>query len=199
VARFASPPLIVLAAAFAVAAVAALTVTMLATAVLDLPRWSRLGGRLAAVLALACCLTVPIHVALSLVRSATSDSTGLPHQPLSLEAQLARYLGPRTVGARFELASDNAIELAPLMIQHATPILPLTSFGDRPLVGVSELERLVRAGAVRYALVGAHRCSAVGVGAACIPAALWIRQNGVNVSAAAGLAPSLRLSLYRLG
>jgi 4-amino-4-deoxy-L-arabinose transferase-like glycosyltransferase len=195
VSLFAPTAVVLLTVVFAVAAVGAAS---LATVSLYVPRFARPARVAAALLALACCLAYPIHISLELVRSASTDSSGLPVWPTPLQVALARYLGPRTVGARYELASDNAIELAPLMIARGTPVLPLTSFGAQPLVGVDRLRGLIHAGAVRYALVGNHPCASVGDGAACLPASLWVRENGIDVSAAAGLPHGLRLSLYLL-
>jgi 4-amino-4-deoxy-L-arabinose transferase-like glycosyltransferase len=153
---------------------------------------------LAGVLALAACLSFPVKESDRVILQAKSDSVGLPVQPRKIEAAISRYLAPRTRGMRYELAADNSIELAPLLIHDSRPILPLTSFASYPLTSVSQLQQAVRSGAVRYALVGRYPCPPGRQGAACIPASLWIRQNGVDVSARAGIPPSLRLRLYFL-
>ena len=79
--------------------------------------------------------------------------------------------------------------LAPLVISDARPILPLTSFGGRPLTSVGEVSAAVRSGAVRYGLVAPRRCDQGrnATAAGCVPAAVWIRQHGIDVTGAVGL------------
>lgn len=153
---------------------------------------------MAGALALACCLSFPIRKSEAIVRSAYSDSRGLPVAPLAVEAAISRYLQRRTEGVRYELAADNPVELSPLMIYDARAILPLTSFAAKPLVSLGRLRHAARSGAVRYALVGSYPCMRLGHGAACVPAALWIGRHGINVSPQAGIPAALWLRLYRL-
>ncbi|MGO9750291.1 MAG: ArnT family glycosyltransferase [Solirubrobacteraceae bacterium] len=153
---------------------------------------------IAGALALACCLSFPIRESEAIVRSARSDSIGLPVHPLSVEAAISRYVRPRTEGIRYELAVDDPLQLAPLIIHDARPILPLTSFLARPLVSLAQLRQAARSGAVRYALVGSYPCTGVRHRAACVPAAMWIRRYGINVSTQAGIPATLRLRLYRV-
>jgi len=162
------------------------------------PRASRWAIVVTGALALACCLSLPVRESEAIVRSAQSDSPGLPVRPPSVVDAISRYLRHRTVGARFELAADNALALAPLLIRDSRSILPLTSFGGKPLTSVAALEHAVRSGAVRYALVGISGCKGSGLRAACAPSAKWVRSHGVNVSAEAGIAARVRLRLYRL-
>ena len=98
--------------------------------------------------------------------------------------------------SRYELAVDEPLALAPLVIRDQRPILPLTSFGGRPLIGLQRLLAEVRTGAVRYGLVAGYHCGESNSGwAACGPAAQWIRHNGVDVSTEAGLVGPSRLYL----
>jgi 4-amino-4-deoxy-L-arabinose transferase-like glycosyltransferase len=180
------------AAAFAGAAVIAGTV------VVFVPRVTRQAAVLAGVLALAACLSFPIRESEAIVRGARSDSVGLPVQPRAVEAAISRYLRPRTIAVPYELAADDALELAPLLIHDARPILPLTTFAAKPFLSLAQLQRDVRSGAVRYALVGSYACAAGRLVAACIPTSMWIRRHGTDVSAAAGIPRTLRLKLYRL-
>jgi 4-amino-4-deoxy-L-arabinose transferase-like glycosyltransferase len=150
------------------------------------------------VLIVACALVFPVHETVALVRSGANDSGGLAVTPAVTTTALSRYLAPRTVGARYELAVDEPLQLAPLVIQDQRPILPLTSFGGQRLIGLGQLLRDVRAGSVRYGLVGSYHCGPANVHwAACGPAAQWIRQHGTDVSSEAGLVGPSRL--YRLG
>jgi hypothetical protein len=180
------------AAGFAAAAVIAGTVAVF------VPRGARPLAVLAGVLALAACLSFPIRESVAIVRGARSDSVGLPVQPRGVEAAISRYLRPRTIGVRYELAADDALELAPLLIHDARPILPLTTFAAKPFLNLAELQHAVRSGAVRYALVGSYSCAAGRRGAACIPTSMWIRRHGTDISAAVGIPRMLRLKLYRL-
>ncbi|MDQ6778353.1 MAG: hypothetical protein M3071_19515, partial [Actinomycetota bacterium] len=153
---------------------------------------------LAGVLALATCLSFPVRESQAIVRGARSDSVGLPVQPRAVEAAISRYLLPRTQGLRYELAADDALELAPLLIHDSRPILPLTTFAVRPFLSLAQLQQAVRSGQVGYALVGSYSCGGGRVGAACIPTSIWVRQHGIDVSAEVGIPRTLRLKLYRL-
>ncbi len=147
-------------------------------------------------LIVACALVFPVHEAISLVRSGADDSRGLAVTTPGDAAALSRYLSPHTAGVRYELAVDEPLALAPLVIHDQRPILPLTSFGGRPLIGLPRLLAEVRTGAVRYGLVAGYHCGESNSGwAACGPAAQWIRHNGVDVSTEAGLVGPSRLYL----
>jgi 4-amino-4-deoxy-L-arabinose transferase-like glycosyltransferase len=176
--------------ALAVAAVGAALLARSASSRADSAKW------LTVILIMATVLLFPIHESLSLVRSKASDSMGLAVHAPATEAALWSYLGPRTAGAQYELAVDEPLALAPLIIHDQRPILPLTSFLGTPAVGLDQLQAAVRSGAVRYALIGAHRCAGSGdKNAACVPAAAWVRQNGIDVSRAAGVGLGQRLYL----
>jgi len=155
------------------------------------------GRWLVAGLIVACALSYPVHETLALTRSDANDSLGLAVVSPHNAQDLAAYLEPRTAGVRYELAVDEPLSVAPLIIRDARPILPLTSWGGRRLVSLATLLTQVRRGAVSYGLVSDYSC---GVGhrtwAACTPASLWIRRHGVNVTREAGLTGRLRL--YRL-
>jgi 4-amino-4-deoxy-L-arabinose transferase-like glycosyltransferase len=152
---------------------------------------------LVAGLIVACALAVPGHETLSVLRSDANDSLGLAVIPTADARVLSSYLAPRTRGLRYEVAADEPLALAPLIISDARPIVPLTSFGGRPLVSRRQLEADVRAGSVRYGLVSNYTCTGHHRRwAACTSAALWIRSHGTDVSAQAGLRGRLRL--YRL-
>ena len=144
-------------------------------------------------LALGCCLVFPLHQSLAIVGSRQSDAGGLLTLPARVQRDLWRYLGPRTIAARYELAVDEPFGLAPLIIHDGRPILPLTSYGT-PIVTLGALQQAVRSGAVRYALL--YTCKARPL-IACGATPTWVRQNGLDTSAAARLPNWLRL--YRLG
>ncbi len=148
------------------------------------PRWSAAGGPLAAALALGSCLLFPLHESIAADNASRSDSGGLYTLPARIQHELSRYLSPRTVGVRDELAVDEPLGLAPLIIHDSRPILPLTSFRGRPLTTLGELQDAVRSGAVRYALL--YRCP-IHHRVSCTATARWVRRHGVNVARAASL------------
>ena len=151
-------------------------------------------------LIVACALVFPVHETVSLVRTSADDSRGLAVITPGNAAALSRYLTLRTTGVRYELAVDEPLQLAPLVIHDQRAILPLTSFGGRRLISLGRLLTEVRAGTVRYALVASYRCGPANTGwAACGPAAQWIRHNGVDVSAQAGIVGTSRLYVLRPG
>ncbi len=176
-------------------AVLAAAAVLAASVAVHARRAARPAMWLAGGLALACCLSFPVRESEAVVRSARSDSTGLPVQPLSVEAAIWRYLRPRTEGIRYGLAVDTPTALAPLIIHDATPIL---RFHAKPLLSLGQLRQAARSGAVRYALVDNYRCTGAGHGAACLPASIWVRRHGIDVSAQAGIPAALPLRLYRL-
>jgi hypothetical protein len=145
-------------------------------------------------------LLFPVHESLVLVRSAANDSLGLATALPGNAAALSKYLAPRTIGVRYELAVDEPLALAPLVIRDRRPLLPLTSFGGQPLIGLHQLLHAVRSGRVRYGLVADYHCVAsTSRWAACGAAAQWIRANGVDVTAAVGLRGASRLYLLAPG
>jgi 4-amino-4-deoxy-L-arabinose transferase-like glycosyltransferase len=156
----------------------------------------KLGAGVTAALILAAVSVVPVRESITLVRHDTNDSRGLFSVPGQVTRTLSRYLEPRTAGLRYELAVDEPISLAPMIIQDRRPILPLTSFHGILAVRLPQLLAAIRAGQVRYALVGNYPCTAEHrAWASCGPAALWIRSHGINVSAQAGLISASRLYL----
>jgi 4-amino-4-deoxy-L-arabinose transferase-like glycosyltransferase len=180
------------AAGFAAAAV------IVATLAIFVPRAARLLAGASGVLALTSCLSFPVRESDAIVRQARSDSVGLPVHPRKVEAALSRYLRRRTRGVRYELAADDPLKLAPLLIHDSRPILPLTSFAGIPVVRLGGLRHAVSSGAVRYALIASYPCAGGNRGAACVPAAIWVRRHGIDVSDQAGIPRGQRLKLYRL-
>ena len=152
---------------------------------------------IAAGMIVASALVFPVHETLSLVRSKANDSLGLATTAPENAVALSRYLRTPTTGLKYELAAEDALALAPLVISDARPILPLTSFGGRPLTSVGEVSAAVRSGAVRYGLVAPRRCDQGrnATAAGCVPAAVWIRQHGIDVTGAVGLTGAAHLYL----
>jgi 4-amino-4-deoxy-L-arabinose transferase-like glycosyltransferase len=145
------------------------------------------GRWLTAGLIVASVLLFPVHESLQLVRTKANDSLGLAVAPPANTAALERFLPGHTAGVRYEVAVDEPLSLAPLLIDDRRAILPLTSFGGRPLTSVAAVQAAVRAGQVRYGLVDSHNCASGRHWAGCAPAALWIRRHGIDVTAEVGL------------
>jgi 4-amino-4-deoxy-L-arabinose transferase-like glycosyltransferase len=159
----------------------------------------QIGKWLAVGLVVATAVVFPVHESLKLVSSRASNSTGLLTYSQATESALWRYLGPRTAGTRYELAVDEPLALAPLIIHDQRPILPLTSWQGQPLIPLSELKAAVQAGTVRYGLVGNYFCGrSTAAWAACQATSVWIRHNGIDVTRAVGLPPHGRQRLYLL-
>ncbi len=164
-------------AALILAAAGAILIVRSGAAAAGPARWLLAG------LILAAALVFPAHETLSLVRTNANDSLGLAAMPPAGATALSDYLMPRTAGLRYEVAVDEPLALAPLLIHDRRPILPLTSFGGIPLTSRGALLAAVRAGEVRYGLVARYRCGPRNRSwAACGPAAQWIRQTGRDVT-----------------
>jgi hypothetical protein len=151
-------------------------------------------------LVVACALAYPVHETLDLVRTDANDSGGLAATSPGNAAALSAFLMPRTRGVRYELAVDEPLQLAPMIIRDERPILPLTSYYGRPLVSLATLRRAVADGQVRYGLAARYACGPAHPAhrrfAACTAAAIWIRRHGVDVTDQVGLTGRERL--YRL-
>ena len=149
----------------------------------------------------ASALVFPVHETLSLVRAKANDSLGLATTAPENAIALSQYLRTPTAGMKYELAAEDPLSLAPLVISDARPILPLTSFGGRPLTSVAGVAAAVRTGAVRYGLVSRRDCELArnATSASCAPAAVWIRQHGIDVTGTVGLSGAARLYLLLPG
>jgi 4-amino-4-deoxy-L-arabinose transferase-like glycosyltransferase len=177
--------------ALIVAIAGAVRLTRLDSPIAGPARW------LTAALIIACAMVFPVHESVKLVRSDSNDSLGLAADRPATTAILSAFLRPRTAHGRYEVAVDEPLSLAPLIIRDGRPILPLTAWGGRPLTTIATLRHAIAAGQVRYGIVSDLPCTATTAGKAyCAPAARWIRAHGVDVSRDAGLRGHTRL--YRL-
>ncbi|GAC1441830.1 MAG: hypothetical protein NVSMB51_22070 [Solirubrobacteraceae bacterium] len=158
-----------------------------AVCVLSLFALTRRGPWLTGALA-AALLILPSQVAVGLVRHRESDAGRVGFMRPSQVTALSAYLRAHQQGARYEVAAGAATQAGALIVRDGRPVLVLTTFEGRPLVGVGTLMRLARAGEVRYALLGAG-CGPHGSPrlAACSAAAVWVRAHGHDVSRQAGL------------
>jgi 4-amino-4-deoxy-L-arabinose transferase-like glycosyltransferase len=148
-------------------------------------------------LILASALAFPVHQSVKLIRTNWTDSLGLATASPATAKALSSYLGPRTAGVRYELAVDEPLGLAPLIISDRRRILPLTSWAGRQLTSLAALQAAVRASEVRYGLIASFHCNAATAAwASCGPGAVWIRTHGIDVTKQAGIGGSSRL--YKL-
>lgn len=179
----------VLAAALAVAARTCVAARIGPKSWLGAAAWS------AAALAGLACLAVPAAVSVQLVRDTATDAGTVAVLPPAAATRLNAYLGAHRQGARYEVAADKPTVLATAIIAEPRPILPLTSWEGRPLVGLAELKATVAAGQVRFVLIDSSSCRSAGQGglAACLPTVRWARRHGIDVTAAVGLPSAYRL------
>ena len=103
----------------------------------------------------AVALLFPAHESLRLIRDHADDSAGLG----TLDAGSIRALAAVPGLRASELAVDEPLALAPLIVRDLQPILPLSSFAGRPLTGLPALRAAVAAGRVRFGLVARVRCT----------------------------------------
>jgi hypothetical protein len=130
-------------------------------AVLLLARWRGRGGpaagwapAIAGVLCLAALLVVPASETIAVVRHhATAASTGSRIPPRELAA-LDRYLRAHQGRARYEVATLNPYQAAPLIARAGRPVVVLFNVNRRPLLSDAALHRLARSGQVRYVFLG---------------------------------------------
>jgi hypothetical protein len=163
-------------------------------ALVALARWRVV----AATALLAALLAVPAWASVNVVRDhATDASLGARLSPQEV-VSLDRYLTARQGGARYEVATLNAWQAAPLIVRSGRPVLVLRNVNRRPLLSASELRHLAQSGQVRYALLGSQ-CGALQphphhTNRACPPAAHWARAHGRSVRVAGH-----HVGLYRIG
>jgi 4-amino-4-deoxy-L-arabinose transferase-like glycosyltransferase len=116
-------------------------------------------------------LAAPAEASIDLVEENASDAN-----PSGSGGQFGAYLRAHRDGARYEVAAANPLAVVGLIAQDAQPVLVMRSV-DGVLVSVDQLRRLVREGAVRYAILS-HSCSS---GRHCTPTTAWTVRNSVMV------------------
>ena len=136
----------------------------------------------AAILALA--LAVPAWAAVDVAsHHKTAAATGGRLSP-SQAAILDRYLQAHQGGARYEAATLNVWEAAPLVSAAGRPVLVLRNVNFRPLVSTAQMGSAVRSHQLRYVLLG-HECGGSVTPrhflTRCPPAARWARAHGRQV------------------
>jgi 4-amino-4-deoxy-L-arabinose transferase-like glycosyltransferase len=182
-----------LAAVTALAALAALAAQALLTRV-------RGGGRhqIAAlgVVCLVAALAVPAWASLAIARHHATDASTGARLPGRQVASLDRYLRAHQGRARYEIATLNAWQAAPLILASGRPALVIRNVDRRPLISAAALREKARRGELRYALLGSQCGGASSVRhslRACPPAARWARAHGESVPVF-----GRRIGLYRI-
>jgi hypothetical protein len=170
------------------AAVAALAGACACAALATAPR--RAAAALAGC-ALVAALSVPLASSLTVARAHRSNA-GLA---LELPPALSTFLISHQGSARYEAASSTVFRSSPLIVRDGRPVLMLTSYHGRPLLGAARLAQLVAAGEVRYILLGAGDCTAAG----CAAVVRWAHAHAHDISRAAGVGPRGTLYELRLG
>ena len=133
-----------------------------------LPRPAR-APALAALLLVA--LAAPARASIEEIEARTSDAN-----PTGSGGQYSAYLRAHRDGARYEAAATNPLAVVGLIVQDGQPVLFLRTV-DGVLVSVDRLRALVRAGAVRFAIVP-HPCAG---GRHCTPTTAWTVHNSTRV------------------
>jgi 4-amino-4-deoxy-L-arabinose transferase-like glycosyltransferase len=141
-------------------------------------------------------LAVPTWASVDLAKKhTTAAAVGLrlsPHQTTLLD----RYLTARQGRARYEVAALNIWQAGPLISAAGRPVLVLRNVNFRPLISTPELVRTVRAGDLRYVLLGSQCGGSVTSSHfrhRCPPAVGWVRAHGREV-----LVGGRSLGLYRV-
>ena len=153
----------------------------------------------AALVPLAAALTalavlLPSYDASRAISLGGSEDSGTPgRRPAHQTAQLSAYLRRHQAGARYEVATHAVGSVSALIVHDARPVLFLSNLGREPLVSLPRFIGLVRAGQVRFVLVGG--CPKGHAVTSCDAASAWAQHHGRDVSARAGLA---RANLYQL-
>lgn len=142
-------------------------------------------------------LALPLVASIEAVSARTSDAGNVGALNGAEQHALSTYLRAHQAGARYELAAGASTGVASLIVQDQRPVLMLTTYNGLPFTSVARLKALIARGEVRYAFLN----STCGSNAAkttpgCVPAALWVRAHGTDVSRQAGL--RTRGALWRL-
>jgi 4-amino-4-deoxy-L-arabinose transferase-like glycosyltransferase len=179
--------------AIAVALGALAVVAVLAVALRKRPRLSAALVPLAAGLA-AVAVLLPSYEAANAISLGGSEDSGTPgRRPAHQTGQLSAFLRRHQAGARYEVATHAVGSVSALIVHDARPVLFLSNLGREPLVSLPRFIGLVRAGQVRFVLVGG--CPKGHAVTSCDAASAWAQHHGRDVSARAGLA---RVNLYQL-
>jgi hypothetical protein len=161
------------------------------------PRVPRPALALAAATGLVALLIVPVSESRDIVLSRAFDAERSGSMPTRWPPRINDYLEAHSGNTRYSFASVAPAKAAPLIVDDPRPVLMLTSYRSRPLLSVQELAQKVRAGQVRYFLIG-QRCRSklTRNTAACPDVARWAIAHSTDVTREAGIRS--RGLLYRI-
>lgn len=149
---------------------------------------------------LAAVLVGPLQRSVKIVQwgADAADQVGMI-APATMD-RLSAFLVSRQGSAYNEVAVESPYTAAGIVRHDVRPVLVLDNIDALPLVSPRELRAAIRRGEVRYVLLSeACRARRLAATAGCADYR-WVRANGRDVSAAAGLTRgSLRARLYRVG
>jgi hypothetical protein len=131
--------------------------------------------------ALVAALSVPVASSLSVAREHRSNAGLALDVPRTLSTFLVGHQG----GARYEVASATVFRASPLIVSDGRPVLMLTSYHGQPLLNAAALAQLVRAGEVRYILMGPGDCARTE----CAPVVRWAHAHARDISRSAAVGP----------
>lgn len=152
------------------------------------------GGSLAAAAAvmaaaLVSVLAIPLKADYTAIADRVSDAGLVGQLPVSQQRPLSAFLLAHQDGAYYEVAAESATAVGSLIVQDTQPILAITTYDARVFTSVSELQREVAQGRVRYAFLNTFcaKEAAEAVDPACSAPVEWVRSHGTDVSLQAGL------------
>jgi 4-amino-4-deoxy-L-arabinose transferase-like glycosyltransferase len=142
----------------------------------------------AVVLSLVAILAVGLKADVVAIHDEVSDAGFVGALPGNELQALSGYLRAHNGRARYEVAAESATQIGALIVKDAKPIVVLTTYNARVFTSIAKLQRLIAAGAVRYAFLNSYCTrSQSAINAACAAPVRWIRAHGTDVSHAAGL------------
>ena len=144
-------------------------------------------ARVVAGAALGAVLVIPLATSAAAVAHGTQDAGRTGAMRPARVAALSAYLRANDAGAADEVAASAPAKAGPLITHDGRPVLILSDGQGHQLVTPAQLAAAVRAGRVRFALLG-DACTAASGNArtGCLPVVRWARAHSVDVSRAAG-------------
>lgn len=141
----------------------------------------------AVALSLVALLASPTYMSVRTVEAGQSDSGRPGYMPPAVLRNVTRYLGLRTRGDRYEVATAFYATAGPVIAHDGRPVLVLNTVNNAPLAPTTQLAGAVRRGQVHYMLmVGSCGRDPLRKLGPCPPAWRWARAHSVDVSRQAG-------------
>jgi hypothetical protein len=139
-------------------------------------------------LALVTVGALPLSADVISIDNGVTDAGYVGALPSEEQRLVSDYLRRHQDSARYELAAESATQIGSLIVQDARPVLILTTYDARVLTTVSDLQRAIAQGEVRYAFLNSFCGRHISpINAACSRPARWIRAHGTDVSRQVGL------------